>query len=232
MGGANVPARVAVLVSGGVDSAVLVAELCDQCTDVYPLYVRSGLIWEETELKYLRSYLQAVARSELRPLEILELPVRDVYGDHWATTGRLVPDANTEDEAVFLPGRNLFLIGKAAVWCALHDVSALALGSLKANPFGDSSPEFDDLFGQLILRALGKPLQIVRPFSDLAKQEVLQRGLRLPLDRTFSCINPIHDTHCGMCNKCAERRRGFESAGLEDRTSYYPSNPVNSTKKN
>src|SRR5262245_31493475 len=153
MDGAKVPASVAVLVSGGLDSAVLVVELSRQCTDVWPLYIRSGLIWEQTELKYLQGYLHAVARSELRPLEILELPVRDVYGDHWATTGRSVPDALSADEAVFLPGRNVFLISKAAVWCVLHGLSALALGSLKANPFGDSSPEFDKLFGQLILRA-------------------------------------------------------------------------------
>jgi 7-cyano-7-deazaguanine synthase len=211
-----------------VDSAVLVAELCDQCTDVYPLYVRSGLIWEETELKYLQSYLHAVARTELRPLEILHVPVRDVYGDHWATTGRSVPDAQSADEAVFLPGRNVFLVSKAAVWCVLHDVPALALGSLKANPFGDSSPEFDELFEQLMHRALGKPFHIIRPFSSLTKHEVLQRGIKLPLERTFSCINPIHDAHCGRCNKCAERRRGFDSAGLQDITRYYHKIPLNS----
>jgi 7-cyano-7-deazaguanine synthase len=199
MADANDSDRVAVLVSGGVDSAVLVAELCDRNREVQPLYVRSGLVWEPTELKYLRDFLNAVARDELRPLEILEVPVNDLYGDHWALTGRSVPDADSADEAVFLPGRNLFLIGKAAVWCIARSTNTLALGSLKGNPFGDSSPKFDDLFSKLVLEAL---------------------GMNLPLERTFSCINPIHDTHCGRCNKCAERRRGFVNAGVPDKTRY------------
>src|SRR5262245_16310073 len=186
-------ARVAVLVSGGVDSAILVAELCDRFDHVHPLYVRSGLLWEATELNFLHGYLRAVSRAELRPLETLELPVRDLYADHWAITGRSVPDAESPDEAVFLPGRNVFLISKAAVWCAMHDVTSLALGSLKANPFGDSSPEFDELFGRLVLLALGKTVHIIRPFSELTKNEVLRRGIKLPLDQTFSCINPIQD---------------------------------------
>jgi 7-cyano-7-deazaguanine synthase len=227
MDGAKDSGCVAVLVSGGIDSAVLTSELCDRYKAVHPLYVRSGLIWEPAELTYLQGYLQAVARRELQPLKILDVPVRDVYGDHWATTGRAVPDGRSSDEAVFLPGRNVFLISKAAVWCVLHDLQALALGSLKANPFGDSTPEFDDLLGQLIARALGKPLRIIRPFSNLAKHEVLLRGMNLPLERTLSCFNPVQDTHCGKCNKCAERHRGFELAGMPDNTTYYerPENP-------
>src|SRR5438046_955974 len=145
MHGAKDPSGVAILLSGGIDSAVLMAELCDGYAQVHPLYVRSGLIWEPAELKYLQGYLRAVPLTELRPLTILEVPVRDIYGDHWAITGRAVPDAQSVDEAVYLPGRNVFLVSKAAVWCVLHGVEALALGSLKANPFGDSTPEFDNL---------------------------------------------------------------------------------------
>src|SRR5207247_5907323 len=154
MDGANKRSgHVAVLLSGGIDSAVLAAELCDEYAIVHPLYVRSGLIWEPTELAYLSDYCNALSRSELRPLKILDVPVRDVYGDHWSTTGRGVPDAQSSDEAVYLPGRNLFLVSKAAVWCVLHDVNALALGSLKGNPFGDSTPEFDDLLSRIVLKA-------------------------------------------------------------------------------
>jgi 7-cyano-7-deazaguanine synthase len=217
----SIQANAAVLVSGGIDSAVLLAELCNEYASVHPLYVRSGLIWEPTELAYLTEFLHALARANLRALAILDVPVHDVYGDHWSLTGRGVPGAQTADEAVFLPGRNLFLVSKAAVWCVLHRVDVLAIGSLKANPFGDSTPEFDNLLGQIVLRALGKPLRVIRPFSSLSKHEVLTRGRRLPLEHTFSCISPVQNAHCGKCNKCGERRRGFERAGMHDQTQYY-----------
>ena len=210
----------AVLVSGGIDSAVLVAELCEQGSQVFPLFVRGGLIWEEAELGHLRDFLQAIARPELQPLRVLELPVRDVYADHWCTTGRGVPDDESADDAVFLPGRNLFLISKAAIWCEFNGISTLALGSLAANPFADSTPEFDELLGELIQLTLGMPLRIVRPFALFDKAAVVRRGAVLPLEHTFSCINPVGVRHCGRCNKCAERRRGFEQAGVLDRTDY------------
>jgi 7-cyano-7-deazaguanine synthase len=216
---------VAVLVSGGVDSAVLAAELCDDYAAVQPVYVRSGLIWEPAEFQYLSKYLDALGRPELRPLKVLDVPVADVYADHWGITGLDVPDAQSPDEAVFLPGRNVFLISKAAVWCALQDIEALALGSLRANPFGDSTPEFDELLGEVVQRALGKRVRIVRPFSDLSKEDVLRRGVDLPLEHTFSCISPVQSAHCGRCNKCAERQRAFALAGMNDRTRYAQTMP-------
>jgi 7-cyano-7-deazaguanine synthase len=63
-------------------------------------------------------------------------------------------------------------------------------------------------------------LGLIRPFDQLHKTDVLVRGKLLPLQLTFSCINPIDGRHCGICNKCAERRKGFRDAGLPDLTSY------------
>jgi len=211
---------VAVLASGGIDSAVLTAQLSKQYAAVFPIFVRSGLRWEEDELLHLRKYLGAVAGPTFRPLRVFELPVQDIYGDHWGLTGRCVPDADTADEAVYLPGRNLLLISKVAVWCALNSVGTLALGSLGGNPFSDSTPEFDRSFEVLVQRGLGTSVLITRPFASLSKVDVLRRGQMLPLELTFSCINPVSGGHCGRCNKCAERRRGFQHAGIRDMTAY------------
>jgi 7-cyano-7-deazaguanine synthase len=220
MGGANSEKPAAVLVSGGVDSAVLVAELCERYSAVYPLFVQSGLIWEAAELEHLRCFLTAVARPELQPLRVFDMPVGDVYGDHWAMTGDRVPGSDSPDAAVYLPGRNLLLIPKASVWCVLNNVSVLALGSLDSNPFPDSTPEFDEALGQLVRQAVDGSLEIIRPYRHLNKAAVLRRGKSLPLQLTFSCINPERGEHCGVCNKCAERRRGFEAAGFADMTVY------------
>src|SRR5437870_2635244 len=114
------PPVLAVLVSGGLDSAILLGEALRTAAAVHPLYVRGGLSWEPVELLHLRRFLDAVHAPPLRPLTILEMPVADLYGDHWSLTGRGVPGADTPDAAVFLPGRNVLLLSKAILWCHLH----------------------------------------------------------------------------------------------------------------
>src|SRR5436305_1484532 len=102
--------RLAVLVSGGLDSAVLLGEAVQSRAVVHPLYVRCGLFWEPDELAHLHRFLAAAGGPALRPLHVLEMPVRDLYPAHWSLTGQNVPDAGTPDEAVFLPGRNVLLL--------------------------------------------------------------------------------------------------------------------------
>jgi 7-cyano-7-deazaguanine synthase len=211
---------VAVLVSGGVDSAILSVDLTRRFARIFPIYVRSGLRWEEIELASLRTFLAAVARPALMPLRVFDEPVADVYGEHWSTGAPGVPDADAPDEAVYLPGRNLLLVAKAAVWCRLRQIPALALGSLASNPFPDSTPEFYRGFEAVLERALAARIRLLRPFEGLHKADVLRLGADLPLWLTFSCLRPVGGLHCGRCNKCAERRRGFLDLGRDDRTAY------------
>ncbi len=211
----------AVLVSGGVDSAILVAKEAEDGRVVHPIYVRFGLAWEAVEEGHLRKFLEALQdHRAVQALTVLALPAADMYGGHWSVSGTDVPDATTQDDAVYLPGRNLLLLAKASVWCALHGVGSIALGTLRGNPFADSSVEFLSGFAALAGVALGSRLDVVTPFAGLTKREVLELGRRLPLEHTFSCIAPVGAEHCGRCNKCAERRKGFLAAGIEDRTSY------------
>jgi 7-cyano-7-deazaguanine synthase len=210
-----------VLASGGADSAILVVDQAEQGQVVHPMYVRFGLAWERVEEAHLRGFLDAVPdQPGIRPLTVLELPIADVYGTHWSVSGTDTPDDTTPDEAVYLPGRNLLLLAKTTVWCALHDVGAIALGTLRGNPFTDASHDFLSGLACLATAALGHQLEVLTPFAQLSKVEVLERGRGLPLERTFSCVAPVGTTHCGSCNKCAERRTAFAEAGIEDRTAY------------
>jgi 7-cyano-7-deazaguanine synthase len=214
-------APVVVLTSGGLDSAILVAEQARRGTTVQPVYVRFGLAWESVEETHLRSFLAGLPASlPVRPPIVFDLPISDVYGGHWSVSGTAVPDETTPDEAVYLPGRNLLLLTKTIVWCALHDVETIALGTLKGNPFSDSSSEFFCAFAGIAERALDCRLEVLTPFAGMTKAEVLALGADLALERTFSCIDPAAREHCGRCNKCAERRKSFADAGMEDPTSY------------
>jgi 7-cyano-7-deazaguanine synthase len=217
---AEADARIAVLTSGGLDSAILAADLAGAGRAVHPVYVRSGLAWEDVELAHLGRFLAEARRPGLRPLVVLEQPVRDLYGDHWSLTGRGVPAAGTPDEAVYLPGRNLLLLLKAMIWCHLQQVPALALAVLHSNPFPDASPEFFAAFEGAVNRGVPARVRLERPYAGLHKADVLRRGLGLPLEHTFSCMRPVAGRHCGVCNKCAERRQAFTDLGRPDPTFY------------
>jgi 7-cyano-7-deazaguanine synthase len=211
--------RVAVLASGGLDSAVLVATMLADGHEVTPLYVQFGLAWEDVEIAHLRRFLATLTPAP-QPLVVLELPVADVYGTHWSLTGDGVPDERSPDEAVYLPGRNLLLLSKPSVWCAGRGVGTMALGTLAANPFPDADAEFFSAFATLASRALDEPLRVVTPFAGRTKSDVLELGRSLALEHTFSCIDPRGDRHCGRCNKCAERRRAFTELDVADATTY------------
>ena len=213
-------AKVAVLVSGGVDSAILVGQLVATGREVTPIYVRFGLAWEAVEEAHLRRFLATLPEPGARPLVVLALPIADVYGTHWSVSGADVPGERTPDEAVYLPGRNLLLLAKASVWCALHGVETIALGTLAGNPFPDAGKPFFGGFGSLASLAMTCRLEVITPFAGLRKHEVLERGRTLEVTHTFSCIAPVAGRHCGRCNKCAERRRAFAQLGIVDVTDY------------
>ena len=211
---------VAVLVSGGLDSAILVAELLSQGSVVHPIYVRFGLAWELTEEAYLRRFLDTLKSPAPEPLMVLNVPIALIYGTHWSVSGDAVPDDRSADEAVYLPGRNLLLLSQPSVWCALNGVHRIALGTLKGNPFPDSSREFFDDFAALVRRGMGHSLEVVTPFAGLTKADVLAMGRGLALRHTLSCIDPQGGRHCGRCNKCAERRLAFSALQIDDVTEY------------
>jgi 7-cyano-7-deazaguanine synthase len=190
---------------------------------VTPIYIRSGLAWETVELDHLHRYLKAIGHlfPRLEPLVVLDQPTRDLYGEHWSTTGEKVPDSSTPDEAVYLPGRNLLLTLKALLWCHLHRVKQLALGVLGSNPFPDASPAFFQHFAAAVGEGVNDAqLRILTPFGQLHKVDVMHHGQGLPLELSFSCIQPVHSLHCGRCNKCAERIKAFHDAAMRDETEY------------
>ena len=213
-------ASVGLLLSGGLDSGILLGRLLQQGRRVRPFYVRSGLVWEQAEMQAVKRLLRACACESLDKLVVLELPLDDLYAGHWSMTGHGTPEAESPDSAVYLPGRNALLIVKAALWCRLHGIEQLALAVLESNPFADATDEFFAGFEAVLNRAVDGRLRIVRPFARLDKRQVMHLGAAAPLDLTFSCISPVGQAHCGRCNKCAERQAAFDLAGLEDPTQY------------
>lgn len=214
------PGTVGLLASGGLDSCIMLGHLLERGCCVQPFYVESGLIWQQSERRALQRFLAALACPALRPLVTLELPLDDLYREHWSMTGVGVPSADSPDDAVYLPGRNVLLIVKAALWCQLNGIDELALAPLGSNPFPDATADFFDEFESALNRATLGQVRLMRPFDRLSKSEVMRLGRGRPLGLTFSCISPQNDLHCGECNKCQERRNAFRLVGRSDPTSY------------
>jgi 7-cyano-7-deazaguanine synthase len=216
------PSTTGLLLSGGIDSAVLLHELLAGGDKVLPFYVRTGCIWDECELQAVRRLIatEAFVHDRLEQLVVLEMPLGDLYAEHWSISGNGVPDDSTPDEAVFMPGRNPLLLIKPVLWCQRHGIGKLALATLVNNPFEDATPEFFARFEAMIRQATGEHVEGVRPFAQLTKWQVLERARKVPLELTFSCLSPVGGMHCGRCNKCAERRQAFGQLGLDDPTQY------------
>ncbi len=212
--------ELAVLTSGGLDSAILLAESVARKIVTHPLYVCAGHPWESQELAELRRLVANLDSPHCRAPVVLQMPVTDLYGNHWSLSGQSVPDENSADEAVFLPGRNVLLLAKGMLWCHLNGVPALAQGVLRGNPFPDATDCFYQDFEKVVNRAVGGSVRILRPYARLKKVEIMSRAGPIPQRWSFSCIRPVAGKHCGHCNKCAERRKAFRDAGLTDPTPY------------
>lgn len=212
-------AQAAVLVSGGLDSAILTGLWAREMV-VQPVYIRCGLYWEKEESGHCRRFLAALGGPRLLPLVELAQPVGDLYGDHWSLTGRGVPASDSADDAVFLPGRNVLLLAKAMLLCHLRGIGKLGLAPLGSNPFPDATPTFFQAMAATVNTAVGGSVEVVMPFLNLRKLDVMRLGTGMPLQHTFSCIRPVGGIHCGTCNKCAERIGAFIGAGMTDPTPY------------
>jgi 7-cyano-7-deazaguanine synthase len=219
----------AVLLSGGLDSAVLLADEVARGGAVQPVYVSVGLAWEQAERAYVNRLLAAApVAGRVRALASLAVDMSDVYAaSHWAMTGE-PPSYHTPDEDVYLPGRNVILLAKAGVFAAAAGLSRIVIGTLAHNPFPDATAEFRHSMAHALTLGLAHDLQIEAPYSGTSKADVIRRGaaLGVPFELTLSCMNPKttpitqHPLHCGTCSKCRERHDAFLEAQIADPTAY------------
>jgi 7-cyano-7-deazaguanine synthase len=206
------------LVSGGFDSLIMIGRALGR-RPIFPLYVRQGALWEEAELVALRRWLGALEdpKGLIAPPAVSRLDLPPAGEAAWAIDPALsVPGADSEDAAVYLPGRNLCLLLQGALYARAMGARQIQIGLLAGNPFADSRPAFFSAFEQIFALATGYQLEVITPLAGSSKAELVREGAGLPLELTLSCLRPVDGRHCGRCNKCAERARAFGEAGVED----------------
>jgi 7-cyano-7-deazaguanine synthase len=215
----------AVLFSSGLDSAVLLADALASGNAI-PVYVGVGFAWEaEERAMAARLFGRPPFAGKIDRLVELQFDMRDVFpSTHWAVRGE-PPAFDTPDEDVYIHGRNVILLSKAAVYVAASARGAsirLLLGTLECNPFPDATPEFFAAMSRALSLGLDADISIEAPFAALRKSDVVKRGIELgvPLELTLSCMQPKDLRHCGKCSKCRERIHAFRDAGVADPTTF------------
>lgn len=190
---------------------------------VQPVYVSVGLAWEAGERAVLSRLIPAIRSAHpIAPAAQLVVDMRDVYpAAHWALRGT-PPRYDSPDEEVYLEGRNIVLLSKAAVYAARERITRVALGPLAGNPFPDATQEFFNAMARALSIGLDRPIDIVTPLASCSKADVVRLGaqLHVPFELTLSCMNPKEGLHCGQCSKCRERVNGFKEAGVLDPARY------------
>lgn len=194
--------EVIVLLSGGIDSSVLLAELLHERIGCKCLFVDYGQRARKEE------YAASKRISDSMNVDLL----RVVLGNFSGRFRNLLTQDNPSLSTVF-PARNMLLLTLAAQIGYEEHARAVAIGVIMTARYPDCSKEFLESAEKLITLALGEKMAVLSPFSQLTKRQVvgIGRTLDVPFELTYSCLGGGRK-HCGRCESCKERRAALEAA--------------------
>jgi len=226
------PAKAIVLLSGGLDSATVLAIAGAEGFDAYALSFSYGQrhAWE---LECARRVAAAGGATEHR---IAEIDLR-AFGGSALTAEIAVPKGRTEEEMsgeipiTYVPARNTIFLSFALAWAEVLGASDIFIGvnALDYSGYPDCRPEFIEAFERLANLATKagvegrQRLKIHTPLIALTKAQIIRRGLDLGVDYalTSSCYDPSGTGEpCGECDSCVLRRKGFRENGIADPLRY------------
>jgi 7-cyano-7-deazaguanine synthase len=219
--------RAVVLLSGGLDSATVLAFAKKEGFDCYAISFDYG--------QRHRAELAASAKvvASIGAARHLTLPLNlRPFGGSALTSDTPVPkDALTPDTipVTYVPARNTVFLSLALGWAetlGAHDIF-IGVNALDYSGYPDCRPAFLDAFEKLANVATkdgveGKPFRLHAPLLNLTKKEIISLGLSLGVDYslTRSCYDPIADVACGHCDSCLLRLRAFAELGSKDPIQY------------
>lgn len=219
--------RAVVLLSGGLDSATVLAIAANQGYDCYALSFDYGQR-AQTELNAAKQVVSALGAKEHR---VFNLDLAQFGGSALTDTAIDVPsDAEDGIPITYVPARNTIFLSLALAWAEVLHADAIFIGvnAVDYSGYPDCRPEFIAAYEQMANLATrngvtGEPFKIETPLIDLTKAEIIQQGSALGLDYglTVSCYQSDDDGRaCGNCDSCHLRAKGFADAGLPDPTRY------------
>jgi len=220
--------KTVLILSGGLDSTVLLHQLHCGGAQVYALSIDYG--------QKHRRELDAAARNcatlgvEHRIIDLRQ--IAPLLGASALTDAAVaVPEGHYEEDsmkATVVPNRNMILLSLAAAWAIALKADSVSYAAHSGDHaiYPDCRAEFADAMDHAIRLADWHSVRLDRPFVGLRKADIVARGARLgvPFEDTWSCYKG-GELHCGRCGTCLERREAFHLAGVNDPTPYAPEAP-------
>ena len=225
----NAPRRAVVLVSGGMDSAVVMAMALEQGFDVYALSVSYGQR-HNSEL----AAAAALAQSQgAKAHKTVNVDLRSIGGSALTDSGIDVPLDHSDPSEIpvtYVPARNTIMLSVALGWAEVLGANDIFCGvnAVDYSGYPDCRPEFIAAFQSLANLATkagveGAALRVHAPLQFMSKADIAREGMRLGVDfaATVSCYNADADGRaCGHCDACMRRAAGCADAGIADPTRY------------
>jgi 7-cyano-7-deazaguanine synthase len=219
--------RAVVLVSGGLDSATVLAMASAQGFACYALSFDYGQR-HRCELAAADRVARSLGAVEHRTFP---LDLRQFGGSALTDDAIAVPEAPGEGIPVtYVPARNTVFLALALAWAEVLGAGDIFIGvnAVDYSGYPDCRPDFIAAFEQMANLATragveGRRLTVHAPLIHLSKAEIIRTGSALGLDygQTLSCYNPdAAGRACGVCDSCRLRAAGFAAAGLSDPTPY------------
>jgi len=218
--------RAVVLLSGGMDSAVVLALAREQGYEAYALSVRYG----QRHSAELDAAARNAASLGARAHKVVEVDLRSIGGS--ALTADIdVPETPSVGIPVtYVPARNTIMLSVALGWAEVLGARDLFCGvnAVDYSGYPDCRPEFIAAFERLANLATKAGveeggLRVQAPLMALSKADIVREGLRLGVDfaQTVSCYQAdAEGLACGRCDACRLRAEGFALAGTQDVTRY------------
>lgn len=217
-----------VLLSGGLDSATVLAMAADQGFECYCLSFDYGQR-HRTEIEFAAELAKQFGAKEHRTITI---DLRAFGGSALTDDGLEVPIDGVESGVpiTYVPARNTIFLSYALGYAEVLPAHHIFIGvnAVDYSGYPDCRPEFVTAFEVLANAATrigteGERINIETPLIDLKKEEIILRGTALGVDysKTVSCYQLTEaGTSCGVCDSCRIRKAGFAQAGIEDPTCY------------
>ena len=224
--GAEKP-RAVVLLSGGLDSATVVAIARGQGFEVYALSVAYG----QRHVVELEAAAKVASQLGAAAHQVMHVNL-DAVGGSALTDRRIdVPESPGSGIPVtYVPARNTLFLSLALGWAEVLGAADLFIGvnAVDYSGYPDCRPEFIDAFERLARVATkagveGIPIRVHAPLQYLSKADIVRRGTALGVDfsQTVSCYRADDQGRaCGRCDSCRLRAEGFNAAGIADPTRY------------
>lgn len=218
-----------VLLSGGLDSATVLAMARQQGYACYALSVDYGQR-HHAELAAAKRVADTLGAAEHRVINI-DLTA---FGGSALTDSKIaVPEHESSGiPLTYVPARNTIMLSLALAWAEVLQAQDIFFGvnAVDYSGYPDCRPEYVAAFERMSNLATkaaveGHPLTLHAPLLHLSKAEIIQRGIKLGVDysMTVSCYQADDEGRaCGVCDSCRLRREGFDLAGISDLTRYHP----------